>query len=144
MAITATKPTTDTTTYTTTKSAVKTKARMSINMKIANPAIKNKEISEALGMAAAYVSQTLSNYRKNGATTAKAKAATKRRRKTTTAKVTRAAKVAGMDAACDGIVATTVTGAQTDALLYARSQISKMVDKIGSCAVKAIVADVTG
>ena len=135
-----------------------TKADRAVAMKLANPSISNTEIGDTIGMAHAYVSQMLSAARADGRLPAKdkskkakatkatkvtvAKAKTTKKRTTSTPKVviTRAAKVSS--------AATTAAGPGTmgevEAVLEARSQIACMVQRMGACAVKSIIADVTG
>jgi len=121
-----------------------TKATMAVAMKKKNPSISNKEIAETLGMADAYVSQTLSKARDAGDLPTKdiAKAAKTYRKsvkeqvvRTTSAPkavvVTRSAKVSP---AADTMTAT--------AVLEARAQITCMVQRLGACNVKSIIADV--
>ena len=132
-----------------------TKADRAIAMKLENPSISNKEIAETVGMADAYVSQMLSKARDAGTlpprTTAASKAkatkatvaatsAIKATRRKTTKRTTDTPKVVVTRAAK---VSPTATPTDTEAILAARSQIACMVQRMGACAVKSIIADVT-
>ena len=136
-----------------------TKADQAVAMKLANPSISNIEIGDTIGMAHAYVSQMLSAARADGrlpakttkakatkatkvtVAKAKAKAKTTKKRTTSTPKVviTRAAKVSPAATATAG----SGTMEEVTAILEARSQIACMVQRMGACAVKSIIADVT-
>jgi hypothetical protein len=129
-----------------------TKATKAVAMKKENPSISNKEIAETLGMADAYVSQTLSKARDAGDLPSRATGtasgpalvvATRKTAKealnvrgTPARKTKRVAKV--------NPVGRDLTGDDPGAILDARSQIVCMVQRIGLNTVKLIVEDVTG
>jgi transposase len=131
-----------------------TKADRAVAMKLENPSISNKEIAETVGMADAYVSQMLSKARDAGilpprttaaskakakATATKATVAAKTTRRKTTKRTTDTPKVVVTRAAKVSPAADTMTAT---AVLEARAQIACMVQRLGACNVKDIIADV--
>lgn len=131
-----------------------TKADRAVAMKLENPDISNKEIAKAVGMADAYVSQMLSKARESGILPAKAKRghtpktktalnnAPTRKQVAAKRATTSAAKVAVTRGA--GTSPTTAAPESVGEVLAARSQIACLVQRMGACAVKTLVADVTG
>ena len=117
------------------KSAKNNKAARIIQLRANSPGITNVKVAETVGCSQTYSSKIWSDHMK-----ANGKGKTTKSRKTRT--VTRKAKKQTTTTAPRKATTTTSTSA-TEAFIADRRAIACMVSRLGSCAVKSLVADVT-
>ena len=111
------------------------KAARIIQLRANSPGITNVKVAETVGCSQTYSSKIWSDHMK-----ANGKGKTTKSRKTRT--VTRKAKKQTTTTAPRKATTTTSTSA-TEAFIADRRAIACMVSRLGSCAVKSLVADVT-
>ena len=119
------------------KSAKNNKAARIIQLRANSPGITNVKVAETVGCSQTYSSKIWSDHMKaNG----KGKTTKSRKTRTATPKVKRRTTTAARKAT----TTTTTTGAvDYAAVMQDRRTIACMVSRIGACAVKSIIADVT-